>query len=353
MKPIDRWIHAAGHSGRTAWYLAHALAAARLSSPVLENLPAGLPDRAAYLHDLRALLQRDAAQIAAGRYAMPEDLLARPRDALRRSTLFFADLGRINLRRMRNDGQEVYRSENEETERRRRPRYYLQNFHYQTDGWMSEGSAELYDFQVDVLFNGAADVMRRQALLPIGDFLRHRRQTDLRLLDIATGTGRFLRAIKQNFPRLPVTGLDLSAAYLAKSSEALAPWSWKAFVLANAEALPFDDDSQDIVTSVYLLHELPKTARQRVASEMARVLKPGGRLILIDSLQTGDHPPFDGLLELFPVLYHEPYYREYTQTDLVALYEDVGLSHMQTDRAFMSKMMVFGKTGRTAARAVR
>ena len=341
MTPIDRWVHA----GRTAWFLAHALAAARLSTPVLEDLPAGLPDRQTYLADLRALLRRDCEQIEAGLYAMPEDLLPSTRQAIRQSTRFLADLGRINLRRIRGDGQEVFHQGRSVSESNKRPRYYLQNFHYQTDGWMSEGSAELYDFQVDVLFNGATDAMRRQALLPIGDFVKGRRQADLQLLDVATGTGRFLRSIKQNFPRLPVTGLDLSDDYLAKASAALAPWSWQALVLANAEALPFQDNSQDIVTSVYLLHELPKGARRHVANEMARVLKPGGRLILVDSLQAGDHPPFDGLLELFPVLYHEPYYRDYVGTDLAALFGDAGLHHVQTDRAFMSKVMVFAKAG--------
>lgn len=342
MTPIDRWVHAAGHTGRTVWFLAHAFLARRLSSPVLEDLPPGLPNREAYLSDLRELLARDGCQIAAGCYAMPENLLMPPRDALRMSTRFFADLGRVNLRRMRGDGQEVTRSKQKETASRR-PRYYLQNFHFQTDGWLSSESAGLYDFQVDVLFNGAADVMRRQALLPIGDFLRDHHQANLRLLDIATGTGRFLRSIKQNYPRLPITGLDLSKAYLAKAKDALAPWSWTNFILANAETLPFPSDSQDIVTSIYLLHELPKGARQRAAAEMARVLKPGGRLILVDSLQIGDHPPFDNLLDLFPALYHEPYYRDYIATDLIALYKATGIRHVQTDRAFMSKIMVFMK----------
>ncbi|MDH3661561.1 MAG: class I SAM-dependent methyltransferase [Alphaproteobacteria bacterium] len=345
MTPIDRWVHAAGHTGRTVWYAAHGLAARRLSTPTLEQLPAGLPDRAAYLADLQGLFTRDREHIEAGRYAMPEDLMPRPREALRKSTRFLADLGRINLRRMREDGQEVFRSQSQATAAGGRPRYYLQNFHYQTDGWLSAHSAELYDFQVEVLFNGATDAMRRQALLPLGDFLRHRRQQDLCLLDVATGTGRFLRSIKENYPRLPVIGLDLSAAYLAKTSAALEPWSWATTVLANAEALPFATNSQDIVTSVYLLHELPSGARKRAAAEMARVLRPGGRLVLVDSLQTGDHPPFDALLELFPLLYHEPYYRDYVGADLIALYEDAGLSHLQTDRAFMSKVMVFGKAG--------
>ena len=344
MTPIDRWLHAGNHAGRTAWYVAHALAAARLSSPVLEQLPAGLPDRKAYLADLRALLRRDTENIDAGRYAMPEDLLPSPSKAFRQSTRFLADLGRINLRRMRGDGQEVFRRARAPGTMGRRPRYFLQNFHYQTDGWMSDDSAELYDFQVDVLFNGATDAMRRQALLPIGDFLRDRRQANLTLVDIATGTGRFLRSIKQNYPRLHVTGIDLSAPYLAKASAALAPWLKTALVLANAEKLPLPSDSQDLVTSVYLMHELPKGARNRAAEEMVRVLKPGGRFVLVDSLQTGDHPPFDGLLELFPTLYHEPYYKDYVRTDLITLYEGAGLSHVQTDRAFMSKVMVFEKS---------
>ena len=46
----------------------------------------------------------------------------------------------------------------------RYPAYYLQNFHYQTDGWLSKDSARLYDFQVETLFLGSADTRRRQAL---------------------------------------------------------------------------------------------------------------------------------------------------------------------------------------------
>ena len=37
------------------------------------------------------------------------------------------------------------------------PDYYLQNFHYQVDGYLSEMSANLYDIQLEILFNGVAD----------------------------------------------------------------------------------------------------------------------------------------------------------------------------------------------------
>jgi SAM-dependent methyltransferase len=53
--------------------------------------------------------------------------------------------------------------------------------------------------------------------------------------------------------------------------------------------------------------ELPPEVRRTVIREAARVLKPGGRLIL-DSLQRGDEPAYDAMLERFPQFYHEPYY---------------------------------------------
>ena len=40
------------------------------------------------------------------------------------------------------------------------PKYYLRNFHHQTDGYLSDFSASIYDLQVEILFNGSADAMR-------------------------------------------------------------------------------------------------------------------------------------------------------------------------------------------------
>ena len=137
----------------------------------------------------------------------------------------------------------------------------------------------------------------------------------MRLLDVACGTGRFLREVKANYPRLHVTGLDLSPHYLAVARRELAPWSRARFVEGAAEAMPFADAEFDVVTCIYLFHELPPRIRRAAVAEIRRVLKPGGTLIFVDSLQTGDEPDYDGTLELFPLAFHEPYYESYLRED--------------------------------------
>ena len=142
---------------------------------------------------------------------------------------------------------------------------------------------------------------------------------------------------------LPVVGLDMSDAYLAEARRHLARSCWVDLVVGKAEALPFADKSHDAVTSIFVFHELPPKVRRDALREFARVLKRGGRLVLVDSLQLGDEPDYDGMLELFPQNYHEPYYAGYLREDFRALAASCGLRHHGDARAFVSKVMVFDK----------
>src|SRR5262249_16327910 len=54
------------------------------------------------------------------------------------------------------------------------------------------------------------------------------------------------------------------------------------FEKAFAQKLPFPDAQFDVVLTTVMLHHLPRTARQELAVEMRRVLKPGGRVLAID-----------------------------------------------------------------------
>jgi ubiquinone/menaquinone biosynthesis C-methylase UbiE len=261
---------------------------------------------------------------------------------LDRSLRFFRDLPDVDQRRKRNATREVRSAKT----RGRRPDYYLQNFHFQSGGWLTEESAERYDTQVEVLFKGTANAMRRQALPPLKEAFVGHDQRKLRLIDLGCGTGRFLDSVKQIWPRLPTIGIDLSEAYIRHARRHLRRWSRNNLVVANAEEIPAPNNSCDAVTSIFLLHELPPKVRRIVIGEAARVLKPGGRLVLVDSLQRGDEPDYDGILERFPQNYHEPYYQSYVGENFPAIARRYGLVHRRDTRAFVSKVMVFDKKGR-------
>jgi ubiquinone/menaquinone biosynthesis C-methylase UbiE len=333
---------------RMAWYVGHSLAMRRLSAQVQREQPsarprahtdAPVPDRSRLYADMAALLQRDLANVEAGIYPLPADHDGPLPVLIERSRLFFADLPEIHRRRESGAHSEVLT----EDTRGRRPRYYLQNFHFQSGGWMTADSARRYDTQVEVLFHGTANATRRQALPPLAEVFAGRDQRRLRLVDIGCGTGRFLDSVKQVWPRLPVLGLDMSEAYLDEARRHLRRWSRVGLAVGNGEMIPLPDGSQDAVTSIFMLHELPPKVRSVVLRECARVLKPGGRLVLVDSLQLGDEPGYDGLLELFPQNYHEPYYASYLTEDFAAIGRSCGLIQVHAVNAFVSKVMVFDK----------
>lgn len=223
------------------------------------------------------------------------------------------------------------------------PDYYTQDFHFQDGGHLSEASARLYDVQVETLFNGSGALMRRAGLAPIAEYLRQNDQRKARLADIACGTGRFLRELRLAFPVLELSGVDLSPTYLREAETHLAGLRPVRLIRGNVEDLPFEDGSQDIVSAIFLFHELPPEVRRRVAREVERVLKPGGLFVFVDSLQFGDRPGWDGLLEAFPARFHEPYYRHYCIDDLDGLFADAGLACQSSQPAFVSKVMVCRK----------
>ena len=344
-----RVAYGASQLPRVAWYIGHSLAVRRLAettrrregqkAPPRALTHAPVPDRGRLYADMALLLQQDLANVEAGIYPLPADHDGSILTLLYRSRLFFEDLPEIHRRRERNAHSEVL---SEETHGKR-PRYYLQNFHFQSGGWLTDDSAKRYDTQVEVLFNGTANAMRRQALPQLHEVFAGRDQRKLSLLDIGCGTGRFLDFLKQAWPRLPALGLDLSEPYLRYAKRHLRRWSKMSLAVGNAESLPLPDASQDAVTSIFLFHELPPKVRRIALRECARVLKPGGRLVLVDSLQHGDRPDYEGLLELFPQNYHEPYYASYSNEDFGALAASCGLAHRRDVKAFVSKVMVFDK----------
>lgn len=292
------------------------------------------------LADLGNLIAADAAAVRRGVYPpMSDDGTPLP-DYVSRIRAMMADLPEAYRRRAA-DAADTAKSAT--TNDSNLPDYFVQDFHFQTGGYLTPESARLYDIQVETLFFGAAGPMRRAVLRAVTDEMSGRDQRAASLLDVACGTGRFLRQVRLTFPAMKLTGLDLSKTYLDEASCHLRGLRAATWLAANAEAIPLHDASQDVVTSIFLFHELPPDVRRIVAGEIARVLKPGGVLVFLDSLQFGDKPGWDGLLEAFPVRFHEPYYRHYLIDDLAALFSDAGLVVETTSFPFLARCMTCRK----------
>lgn len=224
------------------------------------------------------------------------------------------------------------------------PPYYRRNFHWQRDGYLSADSAELYDVGVELLFLGGAEVMRRQVLPPIVRESRARGPR-LRILDVACGTGPTLVALSKTLPHARLTGIDLSPWYLREARRRLVDHPHVDFLATPAEELPFRDDSFDVVTSTYLFHELPRAVRRQVFGEMARVLRPGGLLVVEDAAQVSESAEVESILRLFPGDFHEPYFEDYLGDALEDLAVQAGLTIDEVWPAYMAKVV----TARSAA----
>tara|TARA_B100000678_G_scaffold157887_1_gene131886 strand:+ start:29617 stop:30687 length:1071 start_codon:yes stop_codon:yes gene_type:complete len=331
---------------RTVWYGGHYSLIRRRSSGFSrpgepsftpEN---GRPDLKVMRKEFFKAYQQDLANIEAGLYPRPRDVsITQLPKALRHSRDFIRDAVSVDERRVNRTGTEV----REIADPERYPTYYRQNFHYQSGGWFTDESADLYDTQVEVLFTGAADVMRRCVLGEVARQMKGRDQRQTEFLDLACGTGRFLASVLDAFPRLKASGLDLSPNYSQKARKAVRRWPQADIIEASAEAMPIEDNSLDLISSIYLFHELPPKVRPMVASEIVRALKPGGAFVFADSLQFGDMPELDGLLEYFPEGFHEPYYKGYLREDFDQIFAKAGLIAEPVKTAFLTRIQTWRK----------
>jgi ubiquinone/menaquinone biosynthesis C-methylase UbiE len=280
------------------------------------------------------LLARDLANVEVGNY--PQDLLFQlpVREYLSGLPRLSVEVGRM-VRRAR---ARRVRDLPEGVDLARFPDYFRRNFHWQTDGYLSRRSAELYDLSVEFLFLGVADVMRRQVIPPLSRFFAARPGAQ-RVLDVGTGTGRTLHQLCRAHPGHRYFGVDLSGYYIDRARELLAGRD-VSLLVDNAENLPLADGSFDAVTSVFLFHELPLAARRNVLAEVRRVLRPGGLFVLEDAAQLADSPELELFLENFGRDMNEPFFLEYLRHDLTPEIERAGFRVRSVDPCFLAKVVV-------------
>jgi demethylmenaquinone methyltransferase/2-methoxy-6-polyprenyl-1,4-benzoquinol methylase/phosphoethanolamine N-methyltransferase len=139
-------------------------------------------------------------------------------------------------------------------------------------------SARLYDWTAAAYTFGRESQLRERTLdaanVAAGDHV----------LDVGCGTGTLsVAARKRVDPTGSVHGVDASPEMIArarrKSVRSNLPVT---FELAAAQSLPFPDATFDVILCSLALHHLPQEARAAALAEMRRVLKPGGRAVIVE-----------------------------------------------------------------------
>ena len=104
-----------------------------------------------------------------------------------------------------------------------------------------------------------------------------------RVLEVAFGTGlNFIEILKRN-PKGWVEGIDVSTKMLERTSKRISKLGNKNYLLrlGDCRRLPFEDETFDVLMNQYLLDILPVEDFVPLLSEFKRVLKPGGRIVLV------------------------------------------------------------------------
>jgi SAM-dependent methyltransferase len=153
-----------------------------------------------------------------------------------------------------------------------------------------------------------------------------------RLLDLGCARARGTRALKRAMPDTEIHGCDLCGpllrlAHLRNIEEDLAITLWQ----RNAEDTGFDAASFDLVTSHWLIHEMPPTAIRNMIADGWRLLQPGGTFAMYDMYLTPGGLIGEWLHAGYAARNNEPFAYPVANMDLKAELEAVGFTDVQVD----------------------
>ena len=234
------------------------------------------------------------------------------------------------------------------------PDYYTQAFHSYAEGNLNwEAALEVVAATISISANywphatleSAQSWMRGNTTAAIQKHIKDYEATlssvpknTGKMIDVGCSVGASTKFLIEAFPEKDsVDAIDLSPHFLSTAkfyhttpeSPMYTDLHEKiSYHHAKAESLPFADESYDIVSISFLLHEIPTKTAKEVIAEAYRVLRPGGTLSIVDlsGKRISNLPqPYKHFFELT-----EPHVKQYYNTDPIEIMGNNGFTFVET-----------------------
>ena len=132
-----------------------------------------------------------------------------------------------------------------------------------------------YDFLQKLI--GMGDVF----YLDIASYIAPKNQAEI--LDVGTGTGNLAIAVKRKYPKVRIDAIDPDERVLKIADKKIKERKFGIKLKkAYAQQIPFGDNHFDFVVSSFAIHHIPRALRRQAFSEMKRVLKKKGIILIVD-----------------------------------------------------------------------
>lgn len=146
------------------------------------------------------------------------------------------------------------------------------------------------------------------------------------VLDVGAGTGLFAQQLASKGAR--VIGVEIEEDKVSRFEDSAHPFEMR---LGRGEALPVEDNSQDVVTYMFSFHHVPLGVQDDALNEVRRVLRFGGRLHVVDPR------PYGAMLEVVKFVDDETEVRTRSQMRLDGLSSEDGLECINVDEYVLDR----------------